>query len=189
VWHSLASASGGNKNPKNWTIATSADGDSWTVANEIFDTQQYTHINYRWRNDQRYRKNEGLPWRIGIDNAPASVAALGTVQVDDGATLDLSATKNAVVSALEIDTAAIGGTIRGGALAASGTVNVVSDRGFPDFGETVLTLDGVADAANIDSWPVSLNGVVDEKYKATFDSTTGNVTIAREIQGMIILFR
>jgi len=189
VWHSLASASTGTKNPKKWTIETSADGVNWTVANNIADSQQYTHKNYRWRNDQRYRENEGLPWRIGIDNAPASVAALGTVQVDDGATLDLSATMNATVSAVEIDTAAIGGTIRGGALAASGTVNVVSDRGFPGSGEAVLTLDGVADAANIDSWPVSLNGVVDEKYKATFDSTTGNVTIAREKQGMIILVR
>ena len=188
VWHSLASASSGNKNPKKWTIETSADGVNWTVANNIADSQQYTHKSYLWRNDQRYRKNEGLPWRIGIDNAPASVAALGTVQVDDGATLDLSATMNAVVSAVEIDVAAAGGTIRGGTLAANGTVNVVSE-GWPTSGETVLTLDGVADAANIDSWPVSLNGVVDEKYKATFDSTTGNVTITREKQGMIIFVR
>ena len=188
VWHSLASAGTGTKNPKNWTIETSADGDNWTVANNIADSQQYTHKSYRWRNDQRFAKNEGIPWRIGIDNAPASVAALGTVQVDDGATLDLSATMNATVSAVEIDTAAAGGTIRGGTLAANGTVNVVSE-GWPTSGEAVLMLDGVADAANIDSWPVSLNGVVDEKYKATFDSTTGNVTITREKQGMIILVR
>ncbi len=189
VWHSLASASSGNKNPKKWTIETSADGVNWTVANNIADSQQYTHKSYLWRNDQRYRKNEGLPWRIGIDNAPASVAALGTVQVDDGATLDLSATTNAVVSSLEIGADTAGGVIRGGAIAASGTVNVVSEGGFPAPDTTVLALDGVAGAANIRDWTVSINGVADNERRAYYDTGTGFVTVARADRPTVISIR
>lgn len=194
VWHSISMVGSNQsaKNPSAWTLETSTNGETWQEALSVSQTFSSDYVLYYWRNDRCHGSSktgmEGLPWRIGIDNALASVAALGTVRVDDGATLDLSATKNATVSSLEIDADTAGGTMRGGALAASGTVNVVS-VGWPTSGETVLTLDGVTDAANVNNWTVSLNGVTDYGRQAYYDSETGNVVIRKFPLPTVLSFR
>ena len=179
VWHSLAvGGSTQARNPYAWTLSTSPDGKNWTETIDIAqEPSPSDFINYYWRNDRRYGTSnngmKGMPWRIGLDNAPAAVSALGTVQVDSGATLDLSMTTNAVISSIAIDVQSAGGTISGGSLASTGAVSVVSTS--DKLPKTVLlTFDGTANATALRNWTVTFNGSVVPR-RLVCDSETGEV--------------
>ena len=173
IWHSLSTAGAKGHCPYQWSLETSPDGETWNAINEI-SSEDWIFSNYTWRNDGRYSdKSEGMPWRIGLDNAPAAVSALGTVQVDSGATLDLSMTTNAVISSIAIDVQSAGGTISGGSLASAGAVSVVSTS--DKLPKTVLlTFDGTANATALRNWTVTFNGSVVPR-RLVCDSETGEV--------------
>ena len=173
IWHSLSTAGSKGHCPYQWSLETSPDGETWNAINEI-SSEDWIFSNSTWRNDGRYSdKSEGMPWRIGLDNAPAAVSALGTVQVDSGATLDLSMTTNAVISSIAIDVQSAGGTISGGSLASTGAVSVVSTS--DKLPKTVLlTFDGTANATALRNWTVTFNGSVVPR-RLVCDSETGEV--------------
>ena len=173
IWHSLSTAGSKGYCPYQWSLETSPDGETWNAINEI-SSEDWIFSSSTWRNDGRYSdKSEGMPWRIGLDNAPAAVSALGTVQVDSGATLDLSMTTNAVISSIAIDVQSAGGTISGGSLASAGAVSVVSTS--DKLPKTVLlTFDGTANATALRNWTVTFNGSVVPR-RLVCDSETGEV--------------
>lgn len=171
LWHSIGSVGNRGDNPCGWKLETSANGvDGWTeVVSVDQDLITSAENYYYWRNDRRYndmpwnssgtQKSEGLPWRLALNNAIATGNALGVVRVDSGATLDLTGSDGAGISGLEIDLSVGGGTIRGLAIPANGTLAIVNvPSGTNLYGPALLALDGATGTANFKNWNVTVNG-------------------------------
>ena len=171
LWHSIGAVGNRGDNPCGWKLETSANGvDGWT---EVVSVDQDLITNaekyYYWRNDRRYndmpwnssgtQKSEGLPWRLSLNNAIAIGNTLGVVRVDSGATLNLTGSDGAGISGLEIDLSVGGGTIRGLAIPANGTLALVNvPSGTNLYGPVLIALDSATGTANFKNWNVTVNG-------------------------------
>lgn len=151
-----------------WRVEVSDDGITWTEIEERTNQVFALSGSYPTYDNVAYSKddaNAGELFRFsgyvagGLSADPAKAVS---AQVDDGATLDLSAFTEPPqkIDAITIDLAAGGGTIRGGAIAAGGVLNVVNaSQGFSRGTPLPLVLDGVTDAANFAGWTVVVDGV------------------------------
>lgn len=142
-----------HKAPSDWEVyARQSASDEWT----LLDARQE-------KCDQAYDKtwngyNKGRPYLFTVvrDATQAAFDPTVAVFVKDGATLDLSDTAIAL-AALRCDPASAG-TIKAGALAASGTLDLSADALPRGAFELPLTFVGTTLPANLSGWTVTLNG-------------------------------
>ncbi len=136
---------------------TGADG-TWTRAGSGTASMPDWNHYYYWLGDGTWGGICGMPWKIAA-NVPANVDVSGsTLKVDGGATLDLAGA-HGDIAAVEVDWSSCGGTIRGRAIPANGTLALVNvPSGTDVFGTTLLSLDDTTGTANLKTWTVTVNG-------------------------------
>lgn len=94
------------------------------------------------------------------------------VQVDEGASLDLTAftVVTQKIGSITVDMAKGGGTILGGAAAESGTLYITnSSSGFTPNSRMPLALQGIGDRTNLKNWSVVVDGT-SKSYHIALDS-------------------
>ncbi len=146
--------------PKEFHVETSptgADGTWTTVGNGTASMPDWNHY-YYWLGDGTWGGICGMPWKIN-SNAPANVDVSGaTLKVNAGATLDLTGS-HGDIAAIEVDWTSLGGTIRGLAIPANGTLALVNvPAGTDVLGPTLLSFPAATGTANVKSWTVTVNG-------------------------------
>ena len=156
--------------PSSWTVEASDDGVNWT---QVDARENLTPANSNW-----WRLYDGETSAAAIargaplqhflfsgykgDGLAADPAKSVTLQVDSGASIDLTAFSVAPqqIGGIVVDLAAGGGTVTGGAIAPNGTLAILNGTpGFVFGAPLPLTLSGVANTANLDGWSVTVDGV------------------------------
>ncbi len=170
-----------------WEVQASADGMSWRTVDEgtVADIYEYSHDNagyYGWFNN-----GEPFSWRcLAAGNA---FNCAGFVQVDEGGVLDLNCVPDANIS---IKGLTVDATIGGGAIvkfrpATDGVLNIIGLGGeLPAKYTSSVTLAEVVDAANFNSWRVTLDGTVVRGSRVTF--ANGALT-AHLTSGFVLIVR
>ncbi len=123
--------------------------------------------------------------REGTDANARGIALGTTIRVDGGATLDTSLVKSSerVVSSIEIDCVAGGGTITDLAFAESGTVNVLGLAA--DATTLPLTITRPVNSENVRRWKVRMDGLPKNGMHVVFE----NGTLRLIATGTIVLFK
>lgn len=153
--------------PRVFSLETSANGTEWTTALSV-DSLVWSGAAswYLGTTDSATRASCPNPLTIAGYDAPgaAGLAAGVDVRVDAGATLDLAnVTEEAArtVSSLTVDMSKGGGTIRGLAVAETGTltlVNVASKSALKN--ALILSLPDAVGAPNFANWTLRVDGKV-----------------------------
>ena len=163
----------GDQPAKTITVESSPDGVSgWRTVSSFAEATTYNGAYYTWANDRSGGSADvtisgnartlwtGAPFAVeSSGDASASTVATVAAKVAAGATLDLAAAPGVSVNAIEIDWTNLGGTIRGLAVPANGTLvlaNVPSGTNL--YGPLLLALDDATGAANFKNWTVTVNG-------------------------------
>lgn len=108
-----------------------------------------------------------------------------SVQVDDGATLDLLAFDDGQpVEAMTIDLAAGGGTLKGGRIAANGVLNIENATGAALGDALPLVFEDTQDAENFASWSVVVNG---RRRRAAITCEGGRIRV--QLAGLAVFLR
>jgi len=157
-----------DKTPCSWEVYTrTSSTDAWTLIDSHLN-EPVTAVNTSapWA-----AWNGGDPWIFTQKTwtPQAAFDAATEVSVAAGATLDVSSTGAAtVIGNLSVD-AAGAGTLKGGMLAASGTISVINY----DRTNVVLPLTfvGTTAPASLDGWTVSINGQVRRSWGLSYDGT------------------
>ena len=118
------------------------------------------------------------------DGLEADAAKAISVQVDAGASLDLTAFTVAPqkIGAIAIDLAKGGGTIHGGSIAATGALEIAT-AGAMNYGQPLpVVFDGASDTTNFTNWTVRVNGAAVNRKLVFQDGA-----LAFERRGVIII--
>ena len=110
-----------------------------------------------------------------------------SVQVDDGATLDLLAfDAGQPIDAVTIDLALGAGTVKGGRILANGTLTLVNVEESGTDLDSVLPIlfDGTADTDNFASWTVVVDG---RKIRRKISYSDGRITVPPS--GLVIMVK
>ena len=163
----------GDQPAKMITVESSPDGVSgWRTVSSFAEATTYNGAYYTWANDRSGGSAAvtisgnaktlwtGAPFAVASSgDAPAATVANVAAKVAAGATLDLAAAPGVSVNAIEVDWTSLGGTIRGLAIPANGTLALVNvPAGTDVYGTPLLALDGATGAANFKNWAVTVNG-------------------------------
>ena len=146
-----------------WKVEASSDGLNWeTVDVRSNQTFSLSGLYYSYDNKSydpgTPNLNEFFHFTGYRNGGLATVDPL-SVQVDDGATLDLLAFDDGQpVEAITIDFAAGGGTLKGGRIAANGVLNIENATDAALNEALPLALEGTRDVENFASWSVMVNG-------------------------------
>lgn len=177
--------------PRVFSLETSANGTEWTTALSV-DSLVWSGAAswYLGTTDSATRASCPNPLTIAGYDAPgaAGLAAGVDVRVDADATLDLAnVTEEAArtVSSLTVDMSKGGGTIRGLAVAETGTltlVNVASKSALKN--ALILSLPDAVGAANFAKWTLVVNGKVSPKRIAYEDGVVRIIPT-----GILVLIR
>ncbi len=151
-----------------WEVQASPDGVTWRTVDSRSraDIYSYTHATSSDPEKDGYGTFNGgeyFSWRSAAPDNAFSCA--GSVQVDDGAILDLSGVPSANVSIgkLTLDVASGGGTIKNFRPAANGTLDITGSSGrLLGTYKTPLKLPDAVNAENLSSWTVTVDGVVSQ---------------------------
>ncbi|MCR5840166.1 MAG: hypothetical protein K6G94_11095 [Kiritimatiellae bacterium] len=155
--------------PVSWKVEASDDGVAWTEieTRSDVDTSKVTEGGYFY-DGEKYTTAalRGKPvehFRFGgykRDGLEADAAKALSVQVDDGASLDLTAFTLATqkIDAVTIDLAAGGGTVLGGSIVTGGTLTVLNGTGSNLSGTLPLLFQNTSDTGNFESWNVVVDG-------------------------------
>lgn len=163
----------GNDYPMSWTVEASDDGETWTSIETRTDEVHKNPLIYYFFDGE---SANGASSVVNIRGKPREyfhftgyrndgLAALSeplSVQVDDGAMLDLRAfTEGQPIGSLTIDMDTGGGTIYGGSAAAGGTLALTNAAasGRDILSPLPLVLDGISGTGNLSSWTVTVDGV------------------------------
>ena len=147
-----------------WEVQASTDGTTWRTVDERRKSDIYTyraagsndpdHEGYNLFNGE-----EPFQWRsLASDNV---FNCEGSVEVDEGAVLDLSCVPDANISikSLTFDAASGGGTIVKFHPAANGTLNITGIEGrIPLRYAIPVAFPDVIDASRLAAWNVTING-------------------------------
>ena len=182
--------------PSSWTVEASDDGETWTrvdvrenltpastTAETLYDGETAAEAQTRGAPLQHFLFSGYVSGGMAADAAKAV-----TLQVDDGASVDLTAFTAAPqkIGGLVVDLAEGGGTVAGGAIAPNGTLAILNGaQGFAFGAPLPITLSGVADQANFDSWSIVVDGV-DTKGHIKLDADGCPVVVAF---GTVVFFR
>ena len=167
--------------PKIFSLEGSADGANWhEIASEGGASVSSTGWYYK-RTTGAYRAiNTSVPV---AERATAFLQNVESVRVDSGATLKMEG--DVTLASLVVD-AAGAGTIVGGALASTGTIDVLAD---PEATRTELpiSLQGVDGVENIADWTLKVNGVESGNYRISV-SSGGTLTLVKKT-GLFLILR
>lgn len=167
---SIGNSEPANYCPVSWTVEASDDGVTWTEieTRTDVDTSKVAAGGYFYDGEKydtaALRGSPVEHFKFGgyrRDGLEADAAKALSVQVDGGASLDLTAFTVAPqkIGGITVDFAQGGGTVLGGGLASSGTLAIVNaSQGFSAGSPLPLALDGVANADNIADWTVTIDG-------------------------------
>ena len=175
-----------------WDVYASADGETWELVDAQTEATPYTipDTYFTWdgwnyekqlRGEPQAQLEEWLkqPFRFAGEKV-GGLAAFAPIQaqVDAGATLDLTAYTESVqvIDGLAFDGSLGGGTIKGGALAAEGRIDLTRYDIFANEPIT-LDLDGTADVANIEGWPVFVDGAAYPECRPTYDAAEKKLSV------------
>jgi len=171
-----------NKAPAEWTVSVSDSKDGpWTTVDYQF-CKPLSSAN-GWNTWQG-----GTPFYFTnrINVAEAAFSADCKVQVDSGATLELT-DSNTTLADLTVDCAlgSSAGTLAGGTLAATGTLNIMNaPASLRDF-TLPLAVSGTTLPADFDGWRVLVDGVVQPKAHLTVRN--GRLCVYKD--GLILIVR
>ena len=173
--------------PNSFKIEGSPDGASWT---ELSRRENYTApaTKNSWYSDGTTFSTSTAPTGFAISprtTAGVSLAGVTNVSVAAGATLSAMGDV-APISRITVDAAVGAGTIRGFALAASGTLMVLNEPAGAQSYDVSLNLSGCTDAGNIARWSLLVDGV-DMSAKRAVKVSAGGITITRK--GFMLLLR
>lgn len=182
--------------PVSWKVEASDDGVAWTEietrtnvthahpgASYFYDGEYCTAAQTRGKPIEHFKFSGYRRNGLAADSSKAV-----TLQVAEDASVDLTAfTASAQkINGLTVDFAEGGGTILGGTLATSGTLTIVNAlQGFAPGSPLPLTLSGVADAANISNWTVTVDGAA-KKFLVKID---GNGHPVLDPPSTVMIFR
>lgn len=170
-------------------VESSPDGVSgWRKVAECAEKSLLNGANYTWTNDRSWGSKtvslnvnqtaadftlySGMPFAVAASGAVAAPATGSVaVRVASGATLDLSSAAGVAANIVEVDWTDLGGTIRGAAIPANGTLALSNVPQGANLYETpLLTLPTATGKANFGSWTVMVNGVAKD-CRVRVDST------------------
>ncbi len=199
---------GESKWPNNFMLETSVDGKVWEKVLDVTDAK-FTRATHWYAADttdydayqllpsdgkdatllnQREFCRQPLPIR-GYGPSSAGLASDVNVQVDAGATLDLSHVMTAAsgISSITIDAAVGGGTIKGMSAGANGVLKLEnSDLAKLDASHVFdLDLVDVKDGSQFGTWKVYLNGTEVCGYKLAYS----NGVLSLRATGTMLIFR
>lgn len=166
--------------PVSWRVEASDDGTTWT---EIETRSDVTHANPVYcgfydgelagaGNAAAVRGKPLEHFKFSgykSDGLEADAEKAVSLQVDDGASVDLTAFTVAPqkIGGLTLDMAIGGGTIRGGSIAEDGALNIANAGNNLVLDSPLsLALDGIADANKLKGWTVYVDGVEKPSYIA-----------------------
>lgn len=169
--------------PSDWTLETSADGVTWTSGDTRSGETPPTFERSFYR----------APYPICTgESAPFGLASAGTVEVDRGATADFTGVENGQeIAHLTLDWSDLGtgdGTLKNVRIAEVGTlsiVNVPENASLRSSTVLPLVFSGVAEAANLQNWTVTVNGVLKNRLKLKID----NGRLAFDSRGFALFVR
>ena len=171
--------------PAAWEWESSADGIEWTVLDEKSSQPFSAGV---WQHSQgNYDNPSQDPYPFDVAMAPSAgfASAASGVQVDQGAMLDCSRVDGGQeLSAITIDMASGGGTLRNVRLADSGMVYLlnVSDAGALD--TLPLAFVDSDTSGRLGDWTVVINGV---ETGRTLVWSSGALVIGKK--GTVVVFR
>ena len=173
-----------------WEVQASSDGTSWRTVDQRTkaDVYSYSHKNGNGDGYGYFNGGEPFAWRSAA--AGNAFNCEGSVQVDEGGVLDLSAVPDANISikGVTVDaTASGGGTIVKFRPAANGILNITGLVGEPPvkYRAAVKIVDAV-DESNLGSWRAAIDGEVVRVSTVSF--VNGTLT-AHLTSGMLIIVR
>ena len=146
-----------------WKLEASSDGLQWETvdvrSNQTFTLSgayySYDNVSYVKNSDN----NKEFFHFTGYRHGGLAVVDPLSIQVDDGATLDLLAFDDGQpVDSITIDLAAGGGTLKGGKILPNGVLNIENVTGAALSEALPLDFEGTMDTANFESWSVVVNG-------------------------------
>ena len=146
-----------------WRVEASYDGKNYETIETRSDVTVSISGSWKTYDDVAHTKNKFTAKRLytfaGYRNGGLAVVDPLSVQVDDGATLDLLAFDDGQpVEAITIDLAAGGGTLKGGRIAANGVLKIENATGAALSDALPLVFEGTRDVENFASWSVLVNG-------------------------------
>ena len=146
-----------------WKVEASSDGLNWELvdirSNQTFtiSAAYYSYDNKSY-NPNTPNLNEFFHF-TGYRHGGLAVVDPLSVQVDEGATLDLLAfDAGQPVEAITIDLAAGGGTLKGGKILPTGVLNIENASGSALSEALPLVFEDTLDTENFASWSVVING-------------------------------
>ena len=174
-----------------WEVQASADGISWRTVDQRTKADVYTFSTKNGNPDNEgygyFNGGEPFAWRSAA--AGNAFNCEGSVQVDEGGVLDLSAVPDADISikGLTVDASSGGGTIVKFRPAANGILNITGLVGDPppNYRAAVKIVDAV-DEANLGSWRAAIDG---EVVRASTVSLADGILTAHLTSGILIIVR
>jgi hypothetical protein len=175
-----------------WEVQASSDGTSWRTVDQRTKADVYTFSTKNGNPDNEgygyFNGGEPFAWRSAA--AGNAFNCEGSVQVDEGGVLDLSAVPDANISikGVTVDaTASGGGTIVKFRPAANGILNITGLVGEPPvkYRAAVKIVDAV-DESNLGSWRAAIDG---EVVRVSTVSLVNGTLTANLTSGMIIIVR
>ena len=174
-----------------WKLEASRNGLDWETvdirSNQIFEING----TYRSYDDMTYMANEPNTKELfhltGYRRGGLVAGDPVSVQVDDGAILDLLAfDEGQPIDSVTIDCAEGGGTVKGGKVAANGTLVLVNaeESGLNLENALPILFDGIKNAENFTSWTVIVDG---RKTNRKVGYSDGRITILPP--GLVILVK
>ena len=156
-------AAGKSRYANAWKIEVSDDGLDWTQIEERKDQTFSISGDYNTYDNVAYVKNSSNAKEFfhftGYRHGGLAAMDPLSVQVDDGATLDLLAFDDGQpVDAITIDLSSGGGTVKGGRIVANGVLTIENATGGALSEALPLVLEDTQDTANFASWSVMVNG-------------------------------
>lgn len=173
-----------------WEVQASDDGTTWRTVDSRTKADIYSSSNgsnldsegYGWFNSA-----EPFGWRFA--SSGNAFNCQGSVQVDEGGVLDLSAVPevNVSIKSLTVDVPSGGGTIVHFRPAENGTVNITGLVGdLPNRYALPLTLLGVTDAENFKTWKVAVDGSIVRKTELLYSD---GILTTHALNGFILVVR
>ncbi|MBQ6136712.1 MAG: hypothetical protein IJI73_05020 [Kiritimatiellae bacterium] len=172
-----------------WEVQASGDGSSWRTVDQRTKADVYTYGNKNGNNEGYGYFNGGEPFAWRSAAAGNAFNCEGSVQVDEGGVLDLSAVPDANISikGVTVDASSGGGTIVKFRPAANGILNITGLVGDPppNYRAAVKIVDAV-DVANLGSWRAAIDG---EVVRVSTVSLADGILTAHLTSGMLIIVR
>ena len=173
--------------PSSWTVEASDDGQIWTQVDARTDVTPAKTTWWSFYDGKVSASANDYPIEHFIftgyksNGLAADAAKTVTLQVDEGASVDLTAFSVAPqkIGGIVFDYTEGGGTVQGGAIAPDGTLTILNGAGNFAIGVPLpLTLTGVVDADNLRSWSLFVDG----------SKVTGGVRLNRDGHLVVVAF-